>query len=231
MLHKNVQLHFCFIRHGESERNLQPELIGGRSPGVHLSTRGVAQARALGLRLRDEGFRFDRVYASSLPRAVETAEVICAELGIAAEDILRSDEIIEFSQGDWEGRPRAEVYTLENLAHISSKGSLFVPPGGESQRMVGRRAAAWIEDEILYNPEILSARMPVHIAVVTHGIVLKCLLHYIMGFDDRLTWRIQLDNCSLSRFLFKKEGWFPICINDSHHLRQVGKVPDLHTGR
>ena len=104
-----------------------------------------------------------------------------------------------------------------------------MPPGGESQRMVERRAAAWIEDEILYNPAILKARMPLHIAVVTHGIVLKCLFHHIMGFDDRLIWRIRLDNCSLSRFLFKKEGWFPICINDSYHLHRVGKMPDLHT--
>jgi broad specificity phosphatase PhoE len=230
MLHKNVRLLFYFIRHAETTANIGPELVRGRCPEALLTKRGVAQARALGQRLHSEGVRFDRIYSSSLVRAVRTAEEMCAEMGVAGDTIVKVDQIVEFSQGAWAGKSRTEVYTLQNLAYIESKGYLFVPPGGESQRMVERRVAAWLEDEVLYDPEILGSEKPHCIAVVAHGLVLRCLLHYIMGFSNRLIWRIQLDNCSISRFLFKKQGWFPLCINDSAHLREIGRVPGLHTG-
>lgn len=221
MRHKDTKIYFYFIRHGESEGNLRPELIGGRSEHVHLSDRGVAQAQALGIRFREQGVHFDKIYSSTLIRAVETANEICSEIGISKVEIIQIDKLIEFSQGEWEGEPRAEIYSLENLSYINSKGYLFIPPGGESQRMVQRRVANWIEDEILYNDEILKAKMPLHIAVVAHGIVLKSLFHYIMRFDDRFIWRLKLDNCSISKFLFKQEGWFPLSINDSAHIEMI----------
>jgi broad specificity phosphatase PhoE len=229
MLHNTVRLFFHFVRHAESTVNLQPELIGGRSSAGNLTVRGIAQAKALGQRLVEEGIQFDRFYTSPLPRAVETAEHICAEMGRAVESVLPCDELVGFSQGEWERKPRAQVYTQENLAYINTKGYLFVPPGGESQRMVERRAASWLEDTVLYSPEILSMRMPLHIGVVAHGTVIKCLFHHIMGFNDRLIWRISLDNCSLSRFLFSKEGWFLLCINDGFHLQQIGRLSDKYT--
>ena len=229
MKHKDVVIYFYFIRHGESEGNLRPDLIGGRSPSVHLSERGIAQAKALGIRFLDEGVHFDQFFVSSLSRAVETANEIFSAMGKPVDEIKLVNEIIEFSQGEWEGKPRNKIYTIENLSYINSKGFLFIPPNGESQRMVQRRVTEWLEDKILYNDEFLGKTMPLHIGIVAHGIVLKTLFHYILRFDDRFIWRFKLDNCSISKFLFKKEGWFPLCINDSGHLHQIGKLPGLHT--
>lgn len=113
---------------------------------------------------------------------------------------------------------RADVYTAENLAYINTNGSLFVPVGGKSHAMVARRAFNWIEDAILLNEEILQLPMPVHLTVVCHGMVIKCVLHHILRFGDRFIWRFELDNCSLSRLCFRQEGWFPLCINNRCHL-------------
>lgn len=228
MIHRNTKIHFLFIRHGEAESNLKPELIVGRSPDATLSDRGREQARALGRRLKNERTKVHHMYSSSLPRAIQTSEDICNEMDLPGDQIVQVEDLVEFSQGQWEGKPREQVYTHQNLNQMNTKGYLFVPPGGESQRMVERRASHWLEDTILYDPDTLASEEPVTIAVVAHGIVLKCIFHYVMGFNDRLIYRIQLDNCSLSRFTFKKDGWFINSINDTAHLGEIGRVSDPH---
>ncbi len=221
MLHEDALLRFYLIRHGESNGNIKSNLIMGRNENAHLSQRGFDQAKALGKRFDNEDIQFDHFYSSSLSRAIETAETINKNMKTPANEINHIGELCEYSAGDWEGRSRQDVYTSELKEFINSKGSLFIPPGGESQRMVERRASNWLEDQILYNSEIVNSGMPLNIGIVAHSIVIKCLIHYIMGFNDRLIWRIRLDNCSVSRFIFKKEGWFPVSINDSYHINDL----------
>lgn len=73
--------HICteihFIRHAESSMNVNPDLIGGRSPSVTLTGLGKRQARALGVHLRSTGVEFDAVYSSPLERAMQTAYAVC----------------------------------------------------------------------------------------------------------------------------------------------------------
>ena len=115
-----------------------------------------------------------------------------------------------------------QVMTPENVSYMRGKGAHFIPPEGESYRMVERRYSNWIEDEILYNDDIISQPKSLRIAVVSHGAASRCLFHYIMGFDENLIWRIVLDNTSISRFRFNKFGWTPVSINDSSHILSAG---------
>src|SRR5579884_3332156 len=64
------------VRHGESEGNAARR-FGGHGP-TPLTPRGREQARAAGKALAGE---VDVVYCSDLPRAVQTAEEICASTG------------------------------------------------------------------------------------------------------------------------------------------------------
>ncbi len=50
---------------------------------------------------------------------------------------------------------------------------------------------------------------------------IKCLLHHIMGFDKHLTWKVTIDNTSVSRLHFGKDGWRILSINDSAHLTML----------
>jgi broad specificity phosphatase PhoE len=68
------------IRHGKVHN---PENVRyGRAPGFHLSELGRAQAKAAGARLKELGQPLAAFVSSPLERAVETAEIIAAELGI-----------------------------------------------------------------------------------------------------------------------------------------------------
>lgn len=69
---------FTFVRHGETESNAS-QIIQG-STKTHLNEKGRSQAHATGSRLRAEGVEIDFFFASSNPRAVETAEIIKKQL-------------------------------------------------------------------------------------------------------------------------------------------------------
>ena len=218
MIHEGFECEFYFIRHGESETNATPGVLVGANFDSALTARGVEQAKLVGRRLGREGAAFDRVYSSSMVRTVQTTEVMLAEMGQPGRPFERVDALIEQQMPGWRGVPAEEVLTPETVAYMRGKGPDFVAPEGESFRNVERRTSGWLEDEIIYNEEVASGERPLVVAVVGHGTASKCLFHYIMGFDDRMIARITLDNCSISRFRFDREGWHPICINDSAHL-------------
>jgi probable phosphoglycerate mutase len=218
LIHEHFQCEFYFIRHGESKSNSAPGFVAGVDFDSPLTDLGVTQARLLGERLKEEEITFDRVYSSSLVRAVQTAKTMMEAMGQGSRPFTRVDALIEQQMPGWRGARVEEVYTPEVLAYMRAKASHFVPPDGESQRMVQRRVAGWLEDEIIYDEELVSKEQSLTVAIVGHGAATKCLLHYIMGFDEGLITKMALDNCSITRFLFDREGWTPLCINDSYHI-------------
>lgn len=218
MIHQDFECEFYFIRHGESRSNATPGFVAGADFDTPLTDRGFIQARRLGERLKREGRSFDRVYSSSLVRAVQTAETMLEAMGEGGRAFPRVDALIEQQMPGWRGLRADEVCTPELVAYLRTKASHFVPPEGESHRMVQRRVSGWIEDEIVYNEEVVASEQSLTVAVVGHGAATKCLLHYLMGFDEGLITRIALDNCSITRFRFDRSGWSPICINDSYHV-------------
>ena len=218
MIHQNFRCEFYFLRHGESKSNAVPGLVAGVDPDSPLTDLGVTQARLLGDRLKKERVEFDRVYSSSMIRAVQTTENMLEAMGEAGRSFPRADALIERQTPAWRGAPMAEVYTPEVLAYLRAKGLHFVPPQGESFRMVQRRTTGWLEDEIIYNEELVSNERSLTVAIVGHGTATQCVFHYIMGFNEGLISRITLDNCSISRFRFDKDGWSVLCINDASHI-------------
>ena len=72
MIHDNVEFDFYFIRHGESESNVTLGIAAGANFDAPMTPRGHRQAEAAGKRLADEGVTFDKIYSSSLVRAVQT---------------------------------------------------------------------------------------------------------------------------------------------------------------
>lgn len=222
MIHKAFRCEFYFIRHGESVSNANPGFAAGVDFDAPLTEKGYRQARLLGERLKRENARFDRVYSSTLQRAIQTTETMLEAMGQPGRSFEKVEEIIEQQIEGWRGMLSDEVFTDEMIAYMRGKGAHFVPPEGESLRMVERRVSGWIEDEIIYNQELVSRPQDLKIAVVGHGAASRCMFHYIMGFDESHIWRIVLDNCSISRFRFGKGGWAPVCINDSSHIYADG---------
>lgn len=224
MIHSDFQCEFYFIRHGESVSNATPGFVAGVNFDAPLTERGLEQARLVGRRLAKDGVRFDRIYSSTLVRAVQTAGTILEEMGQSGRPFSRVEALMEQQMPAWRGSPIEEVYTLETRAYMAAKGMDFVSPEGESLRVVQRRISSWIEDEFINNQELVGTGASLTVAVVGHGTASRCLFHYIMGFDQRFIVRIGMDNCNISRFRFDRDGWSVICINDSSHLGGNGKA-------
>jgi hypothetical protein len=87
------------IRHGESIPNIEP-IIGGMRGDAGLTDRGREQAHLLQQRLRTEELRADQLYASTLPRAWETADYVARALRLPVQP---ADELHELRPGDADG--------------------------------------------------------------------------------------------------------------------------------
>ncbi len=224
MIHDNVEFDFYFIRHGESLSNVTPGIIAGVNFDAPMTERGHRQAEAAGRRLADEGVQFDRIYSSSLVRAVQTTEGILRGMGDEGADFERVDAIIERQTPAWRGKLATDVMTPDVRLLQAEKGKWFKPADGETFRWVERRASNWLEDEITYNPQWYEKPGTHTIAIVSHGDTMRSLLHYITGMDNRLLMRTDLFNCSISRFRFGKNGWYIGSINDSSHTLALGDI-------
>lgn len=198
------------IRHGQSEVNVFPDLMG-QSPTVPLSDLGMKQASLLGQRFQKEKLQFGHVFSSTYKRAIDTARLSVP----VTQDIIQTAELREYSAGDWTGAKRSETLTIDVLFKMNTHNHHFLPPNGESLNQVERRASKWLEDEILYNKKFYNSK----IVLFTHGMTIKCLLHYIMGFDKSFTWKISIDNTSITHLSFSDVGWKLHSINDYSHLK------------
>lgn len=93
-----------YVRHGETEWNAQRRFQGHLD--IPLSPVGIGQAFRLAERLSRSRISFDRLYASDLRRARQTAEPLAQVLGlpIATTPLLR-----EIHVGELAGLTRAEA--------------------------------------------------------------------------------------------------------------------------
>jgi broad specificity phosphatase PhoE len=149
------------VRHGETEWNRARRYQGwSDSP---LTERGVAQAEAIGRRLRTLPEAADsEIVASPIGRARRTAEIIALCLGRTAP--LRFDERLrEISLGSWDGLDRREIRS-RLAAEFEEFEWYFRTPDGESYDAFAGRIAGWLR-EVGDGPVI----------AVSHGVVTRVL--------------------------------------------------------
>src|SRR3712207_5088470 len=95
-----------FVRHGESEANRLRE-FSNRGVKHGLTPRGREQAAALARALR--GAAVAKLFSSPLLRAVETAEILSAAIGVPYEV---TDALREYDCGILEGRSDAASWQV-----------------------------------------------------------------------------------------------------------------------
>lgn len=150
-----------FVRHGETEFNVQGRLQGRRDTvlnahGRRQATECGALLKALFVRDRKRPEQFDYV-SSPLKRARETMEVVRATLGLEPLGYAIDDRLVEIAYGDWEGLTLAEIEKANTgiLAQRERDKWDFAPPGGESYREVAARIRAWYAS--LVNDTVVAA--------------------------------------------------------------------------
>lgn len=166
-------MRLLLVRHGESDWNATRQLQG--QADIPLSARGRDQARRL--RPVIEALAPDRIVASDLARAAETARI----LGVEArpEPGLR-----EIDVGDWTGRPIEALRAEPGGAYAGWRAGTFTPASGEPwpafrARTVGAIARARAQD--------VNGQAPRTLLAVCHGGVIRALLEHHVGLAlDRL---------------------------------------------
>ena len=138
-----------YVRHGETDFNVEGRLQGRRD--TELNAHGRRQAAQCALLLQDLFARDQRradepIYISSpLKRARQTMEALRATLGLDPREFDIDARLSEIAYGDWEGLtlPEIEARTPGILAQRDRDKWDFAPPGGESYRQLATRVGDW----------------------------------------------------------------------------------------
>jgi broad specificity phosphatase PhoE len=156
------------LRHAESEWNAAGLWQGHADPP--LSAQGCRHA-ALGAEHLARMGPFDAVFSSDLARAVQTADILRAALGLTAP--LEVDAgLREYDVGEWSGRTREEIESLwpGDISRFS-RGELAAPPRGEARSSFDRRV---LEAAARVGLRAASAGVE-NLLVVAHGGVVRAL--------------------------------------------------------
>lgn len=181
---------FYFVRHCESEMNVRPDLVGGRSNHAPATERGVHQARLLGEYLQNTGLVPDLIFSSGAVRTNTTARVALETAGIS-QQIIEDTRLQELSQGNYEGADRSLAYTLANRRayRIDDIDGKF--PGGESIRDVQLRTRHFIDDMHQRHPDAT-------ILLFGHGLAIRALVGELLGLDKQTLLKLETDNVSMT---------------------------------
>jgi broad specificity phosphatase PhoE len=203
---------FWFIRHGQSEAQLRPEFINGRSSEVPLTVKGENQARNLGENLAKEFSLGNPVHAawhSPAIRTTSTKNIVLEALDSTIELESNDDHrILELDQGDWTGEDRHKVYTKYMLDLIQKNILDFKAPCGESQGEVTDRMMFWLSEAVSRSEGLVPYSIKPHaehglttsnVLVFGHGLATKCLLCRLFGIDNYRAFDIVIDNCSVTK--------------------------------
>ena len=168
------------LRHGQTAANRSGLLQG--HVDFDLTELGKRQAKAAADALRDRDVH--RLVSSPLRRAVQTAEIVAAILGLAVEIEPR---LIEMDYGLWDERPLTDISEA-----VWSQGRIdpdFAPPGGESLRSVSQRTVAFATETAASERSTIA---------VSHVSPIKAAVAWSLGCDEAVTWRMHLNVASIS---------------------------------
>ena len=221
-------LELYVIRHGETVWN-EKGLLQGKTD-IELNENGRKAARELGKRLA--GICFDRVYASPLKRARETAELI---LGAKQEEEEKTEQETEHkteTKAEEKTEPAPVIETDDRLMEISfgvEEGVHYsdwlkedvpyrffftdpdkyrAPEGGEELSEVIDRTAEFLREKIEALAETGKSSGPVRVMLVAHGALNKGLMCALEGNTAENYWGRGLQkNCEADVFLFDGEKW------------------------
>lgn len=207
------------VRHGESQVQVD-RIVGGPTGCKGLSDLGRRQVEALRNRWATSGFEADVLVSSTLPRAIETAELLAPALG--GLEFEQRDELCELLPGE------SDAMTWEEFGtRFRPEGWVYDPhepmaPGGESWVAFQARVA-----------QALRALAADHegqtVVVACHGgVVDGSMVHFLdLPVTGPRRWRVT--NSSVTEWLdvdddptgeVVQSAWRLERFNDAAHLEE-----------
>ena len=205
------------VRHGEATHHTQ-HLTGGWTDS-DLTEAGRGQLRALADKLaHDFNGKRDkfRILTSDLKRAVESAEIIAAKLGMA-DCVERHEFLREKNNGRAAGMTEAEAKAIYRPAATLKELNHRNYPGGETRKefydrcVEGIRACADMEKE--------------NLIIVAHKGTIQNIIFYWLGFDieEVNNYNFSVDILPGSITVLGINKWLEhsiFLLNDTSHLHK-----------
>ena len=163
------------VRHGDTAASKEGRFTGAQD--IPISKEGRIHASELATRL--SRYPMDAIYASSLHRALDTAQFIGAVAGLTVTPV---DGLREMSHGKWDGLTRDEVlasYPLSQIEEYDRDPYHFRPEGGESGEDVLKRAVPAMQELVRKHPNQT-------ILVVAHKTTNRLLICHFLGINPQL---------------------------------------------
>ena len=166
------------VRHGESEWNKLNLFTGWKDPD--LTEKGVSEAKAAGVNMKAQGFKFDVAFTSDLRRAQRTLQLILTELGQTAIPVIKDQKLNERDYGDLSGLNKDEARAKwgEKQVHVWRRSYDVPPPGGESLKDTAARVLPYFDAAIV--PQLKAGK---NVLVAAHGNSLRALIMQLEGLS------------------------------------------------
>ncbi len=186
-----------FIRHGETDWNVERRLQGQQC--IPINAKGKKQAKANGKALAtllDDPERFQYI-SSPLGRTRETMNLIRIELGLPPHEYATDNRLIEISFGLWETHTFAELRLTQNdlVNQRQTDKWNFQPPQGESYARLYARVKSWIpyatEDSV----------------VVCHGGIMRVLDHHYNNVPEQEAANLDIPQDKIFKITGNDAGW------------------------
>ena len=174
------------VRHGQSETNQASKWTGWLD--VHLTEKGREDAKKAKAVIQNVSF--DKVFASDLVRARETARIVLPNITPQTSHLLR-----EINVGDIAGKP-LDILSEKQRAHIRENG--YVEFNGESQKAFCDRVRSFMYD--------LEALQCENVAIFSHAGWLRAMLDTVVGMYIPRN-KVCCNNCALAVFEYLESGW------------------------
>ena len=166
------------VRHGQSQWNLENRFTGWVD--IPLTDAGRQEALRAAKLIRTLGIRFDVAYTSVLGRAIETLQILLAELEQTQIPVRKDAALNERHYGDLQGLNKDEMRKKFGPEQVKlwRRSYDVAPPGGESLKDTAARTLPYFRSQIL--PDLQAGK---NVLVSAHGNSLRSIVMDL----DRLT--------------------------------------------
>lgn len=209
-------MRLILVRHGDAHAGFHG-VIGGQRGCGGLTPLGRRQAEALRDHLLATGrLRPDALLASTLPRAVETAQIIAPGLGFEA--VEQDCDLCEVHTGEADGLAWTEYASRYGALDMLAEPDRLFAPGGESWNSFHERVHRTIVRLGREHPDRT-------VVAVCHAGVIMASIRTIFGMArPEAAARLQPSNTGLTEWQYDPslDRWTLHTFNDAGHLLGVG---------
>jgi 2,3-bisphosphoglycerate-dependent phosphoglycerate mutase len=204
------------VRHGEADCNVAKR-FGGPAGCTGLSDRGRRQVEQLRDRLRRTGELADTsaLYASTLPRAIETGEILNEAIGQL--ELVPDERVCELHPGEADNMSFVDytsTFYAEGSGRWADDPTVPTAPGGESWAGFLER----VHDALV---DLTDRHAGGTVVVACHGGVVDASMLRFLRLDEQYrAARFVTENASMTEWTRRGDRWRLVRYNDAAHLAE-----------